>query len=141
MMNFLLPVDGSDNSDRAVRFVITLYQGLAPIGVRLLHVETPAPFTEGKIVGGVDAGQAAIYAGKAALQSARALLDGAGIRYTSELRPSGGYMPQVIAKYAQEMDCAAIVMGTRGRLIDAGRQRRAEWDPHASCLGPSPAGS
>ena len=114
MMNFLLPVDGSDNSDRAVRFVIALYQGLAPIGVRLLHVEAPAPFTDGKFVGPVDAGQAAIDAGNAALQSAQALLDRAGIRYTSELRQGGGYMPQVIAKYARETDCAAIVMGTRG---------------------------
>ena len=111
MMNFLLPVDGSENSDRAVRFVIALHQGLGPIGVRLLHVETLAS-SEGKIVGPAAAG--ATDAGRAPLQSAQSLLDEAGIRYTSELRQGGSYMPQVIAHYAREMDCAAIVMGTRG---------------------------
>jgi nucleotide-binding universal stress UspA family protein len=42
------------------------------------------------------------------------LLDGADIPYTSELRQSGGYVLGVITKCAQEMDCAAIVMGWRG---------------------------
>lgn len=111
MMNFLLPVDGSENSDRAVRFVIALHQGLGPIGVRLLHVETLAS-SEGTIVGSGAAG--ATDASRAPLQSAQALLDEAGIRYTSELRQGGGYMPQVIAHYARETDCAGIVMGTRG---------------------------
>lgn len=48
MISFLLPVDGSDNFDRAVQFVIALYQGLGPIGVRLLHVEAPASFADRK---------------------------------------------------------------------------------------------
>jgi nucleotide-binding universal stress UspA family protein len=114
MMTFLLPVDGSENSDRAVQFVIALYHGLAPIGICLLHVEPPAPLTGGKIDVRIDDPEAVIHAGNTALQSARALLDRAGVPYTSELRQSGGYVPGAIARYAEEMDCAAIVMGTHG---------------------------
>lgn len=114
MMTFLLPVDGSGSSDRAVQFVIALYHGLAPVGIRLLHVEPPAPLTGGRIdVPGEDP-EASIDAGSAALQSARALLDRAGVPYASELRQSGGYVPGVIARCAKEMGCAAIVMGTHG---------------------------
>jgi len=50
--------------------------------------------------------------GKDALRSAQALLAGAGISYTSEIRR--GYIPQEIANYAKELNCSAIIMGTRG---------------------------
>lgn len=50
--------------------------------------------------------------GKDALQSARALLDGAGIPYTSEIRR--GYVPQEVARYGTVLKCTGIIMGTRG---------------------------
>jgi nucleotide-binding universal stress UspA family protein len=114
MVDFLLPVDGSESSDRAVQFVVVLYQQLAPVGVRLLYVEARSAS-----VGATGVGQARVEgrmadAGIGALRSAQTLLDRAGIKYTSELRPDRGYMPGVIADYARETNCAAIVMGTRG---------------------------
>jgi nucleotide-binding universal stress UspA family protein len=42
------------------------------------------------------------------------LLDRAGVPYTSELRQGGRYVPGAIARYAEETDCTAIVMGTHG---------------------------
>lgn len=105
----LLPVDGSENSDRAVKLLISLYERLAPVEVRVLHVLTPVVFA-------VDSKEAAEWnsadRGKDALQSARALLDGAGIPYTSEIRR--GYVPQEIAGYAKDLKCTGIIMGTRG---------------------------
>ena len=113
MIRFLVPVDGSEPSERAIRFVMELGRA-APISVRLLHVEAPPPSDDGRLAVSADARQASIDAGKAALRSAGALLDGAGIEYTSELRPGHGYVPGVIAQYALEAGCTAIVMGTRG---------------------------
>jgi nucleotide-binding universal stress UspA family protein len=49
---------------------------------------------------------------KRALRSAEALLEGADIPYTSEVRR--GYVPQEIVRYAKELNCNAIIMGTRG---------------------------
>lgn len=104
-----MPVDGSENSGRAVELLISLYEKLAPVEVRVLHVLTPVVFA-------VDAKVAAEWnsadRGKDALQTARALLDGAGIPYTSEIRR--GYVPQEIAGYAKDLKCTGIIMGTRG---------------------------
>lgn len=41
-LSILLPVDGSENSDRAVRLLVSLYAKLAPKEVRVLHVLVPA---------------------------------------------------------------------------------------------------
>jgi len=111
-LSILLPVDGSENSNRAVGLLIKLYEKLAPMDVRVLHVLIPP-------VGGADelfrretAEWNSPDGGKDALQSAQALLAGASIPYTSEIRR--GYVPQEIANYAKDRNCSAIIMGTRG---------------------------
>lgn len=106
MLSVLLPVDGSESSVRAVRMVATMYQRLAPIAVRLLHVE---------VADGVAAGALGASDEQPApdpLADAKSLLDAAGIRYTSDVRR--GYVPSAIAEYAKTTGCDAIVMGTRG---------------------------
>ena len=107
-LSILLPVDGSENSDRAVRHLISLYERLAPVEVRVLHVLIP-PVLAGEDVA---AERNSADRGKEALQSAQALLDGAGVAYTSEVRR--GYVPQEIVTYAKQLKCSAIIMGTRG---------------------------
>ena len=108
MLRVLVPVDGSESSTRAVQTAVQLYERLAKVEVLLLHVE---------VVDGVpatalgDGGQRAAAPADALLR-AKSLLDAAGVPHTSEIRR--GYVPPVIAQYADAMRCDAIVMGTRG---------------------------
>ena len=113
MMKFLVPVDGSEGSERAVRFVISLYAHLAPIGVTLLHVEVRRAIAGAAACEAAPAASA-VDAGMSPLRAAKRLLDRAGIEHVSALWPHDGYMPGVIVDYAREIGCAAIVMGTRG---------------------------
>jgi len=113
MMHFLVPVDGSENSERALCFVISLCEHCGPIGIKLLHVEA-RPGVVDTAAGKADAATRGVDTAPAALAAAERLLDHAGIKYLSEVRQDRGYMPGAIADYARETGCAAIVMGTRG---------------------------
>jgi len=111
MCTILLPVDGSENSDRAVRFLIGLYKKIAPASVHLLHVETPAVLdTDAAMPSDDSEGTAAT--GESALRSAKALLDGAAISCTSTFER--GYVASTIVRHASDIRCDAIIMGTRG---------------------------
>ncbi len=112
MISVLLPVDGSESSARAVQMVIKLYRRLAPLEIRLLHVQVSDGVPADALGGpGGDRGDAP-QADRQALNAAQAMLTQAGVPYTSEVRK--GYVPPVIADYAKSMNCDAIVMGTRG---------------------------
>jgi nucleotide-binding universal stress UspA family protein len=105
-------VDGSEGSDRAVRLLIGLYKKLAPVEVRVLHVQVPV-----LLAGDALSRQEAVEShsadgGKDALRSAQTLLDGAGIPYISEIRR--GYVAHEVARYAKDLNCTGIIMGTRG---------------------------
>ena len=108
MLRVLVPVDGSESSTRAVQMAVQLYQRLAKIEVLLLHVQ---------VVDGVPPTALGGEGERAAkpldpLVRAKSLLDAVGVPHTSEIRR--GYVPPVIAEYANAMRCDAIVMGTRG---------------------------
>jgi len=111
-LRVLLPVDGSENSNRAVELSIRLYERLAPMDVKLLHVLIPPVVPDDELFRREAVEWHSPDGGKDALRSAEALLAGAGIPYASEIRR--GYIPQEIANYAKELDCDAIIMGTRG---------------------------
>ena len=110
-LRILLPVDGSENSDRAVQLLIGLYERFAPVEVRVLHVVGPV-FAGDALSRQEAAERNSADRGRDALQSAQALLDGAGIPHTREIRE--GYVPQEIVRYAKETQCTGIIMGTRG---------------------------
>lgn len=112
MTSILLPIDGSESSARAVQAVIRLYRRLAPIEVRLLHVEVSDAVPAAALSESGGDVAAAFEAGKRALQSAQSLLEQAGFACTSDVR--SGYVPSVIVEYAKAAHCDAIVMGTRG---------------------------
>jgi nucleotide-binding universal stress UspA family protein len=108
----LLPVDGSPSSDRAVRLLIGLHAKLAPLDVRVLHVDPPdvlqahePPIRDS---GRRDPGPT----GEEALKSATALLDDARIAYTSHVER--GYVAATVVAHAKEHACDGIIMGTRG---------------------------
>lgn len=113
MVRALVPVDGSANSDRAVRHLIRLARGGAPLEIHLLNVQEPidAPeirrFRLPREIRRMQLGR-----GADQLRPARARLDKAGIRY--ETHTLIGDVARTIAGFAQRRRCNEIIMGTRG---------------------------
>jgi nucleotide-binding universal stress UspA family protein len=111
MLRVLIPVDGSENANRAVGFVIRkapLYR--EPLEIHLLNVQHPFPGT----IRGVhkEAEQFHHDEGLKALAAARKLLDDAGVKYVHHI--SVGEASEVIAHYVRDKKIEQIVMGTRG---------------------------
>lgn len=114
MIKFLIPVDGSEPSDNAVRHLIRLARELEAVEIHLLNVRDPvAAWEVRRFLTEEEIDQAQRAEGENELQSARALLDAAGLTYSAEVRI--GSIAQTIADYAAEQGCDAILMGSHGR--------------------------
>lgn len=119
MRKALVPVDGSSNSDRAVQHVVALAGTCPTMDVLLLNVQPEIDdwqvrrFLKKEEVEAMEESK-----GGDALQSARALLDAAKVRYTPQVLI--GPVAETIAKTAREQNCDGIVMGTRGLGAVAG---------------------
>lgn len=112
-MKILLPVDGSEHSDRVTRHVIQLAKSCAEYEIVLLNVQEPidAPEVRGHMPAReIDAMQET--RGGDAMASARALLDAASVAYMPEI--ALGPVAESIARIARERQCEAIVMGSHG---------------------------
>ncbi len=113
-MNILLPVDGSENSLRAVNQVIAmkeLYRD--PISVNLLNVQVQV--ISGAVKMFISQQQLNDYyreEGMKALATSRALLDQSGIDYQHHI--GVGEIAATIVSYATDKRCQQIVMGSRG---------------------------
>ena len=111
MLRVLMPIDGSENSLRTVRFVIRkapLYK--EPLEIHLLNVQHPFPGT----ISGVHE-QAERYhhdEGTKALADARKALDAAGLKYVYHI--SVGEAGEVIAHFVKDKNIEQVMMGTRG---------------------------
>lgn len=113
MRSFLVPVDGSDNSMRAVEAACRQVDPRQPVMVHLLNVQPPNHSAVVRKYLSQDLiDQFHQQEGETALRPARARLDNAGIACTS--RVEVGDVAQTIARYAQEMRCDQVIMGTRG---------------------------
>jgi nucleotide-binding universal stress UspA family protein len=112
MCTVLVPVDGSENSDRAVSLVVRLHAELASIAVHLLHVQMPVMLREDGSASSESHQEPAAPAAEEALKSAKELLDGASVPYTREV--ARGYVASTIVERAKVNRCEAILMGTRG---------------------------
>lgn len=112
-MKMLLPVDGSELSLEAVRFAIRMaLAGLRAEAV-LANVQEPATLYELLVAHDPEVIQrVSSEAGLHALQSARALLDAAGVEYECEV--AQGDPAHTIIDIAQRFACDLIVMGARG---------------------------
>jgi len=112
MRTILLPVDGSENSSRAVQRAIKLCKE----GDVKLHVVTVfPPIVSGNVKSFFSAEELQSYyreEGEKALSPAKALLDTAGVSYESEVLV--GPIAQTIADYANKKQADTILMGTRG---------------------------
>lgn len=113
-MRILLPVDGSPNSGRAVRYVIDkIVPDYSQVEILLCHVQPPVAFVElmsssrDELIA-----QWSQSAGTEATRSAVAALNSARVPFTLEF--ISGYPGETIAQYANRQHCQLIVMGTRG---------------------------
>jgi len=119
-MKILLPVDGSENSLRAVQHVIAMKEQYSdPIEVHLLNVQLPV--ASGAVKMFISQQQLNDFyrdEGVAAVKDARALLDQAGVSYQHHI--GVGDLAGTITAYAKDKQCRQIVIGTRGRGSFAG---------------------
>ncbi|NJD34502.1 MAG: universal stress protein [Betaproteobacteria bacterium] len=119
-MRILLPVDGSEHSERVARHAILLAKNSIACEILLLNVQPPidAPEVLGHMPQReIEAMQEA--RGGDALAAARALLDAAGVAYEPQV--ALGPVAETIARIANERQCDAIVIGLRGsnKLVTA----------------------
>jgi nucleotide-binding universal stress UspA family protein len=114
MTKVLVPVDGSEFSDRAVDYVIELAKGQEPLDIHLLSVQIP-----------IDSGHARMFVsdddidayhrdeGMAVLKPYIEKLDAAGIPHNFHVLV--GHVALTIARFAKEQKFDKVVMGTHGR--------------------------
>ncbi|MNQ79231.1 Stress response protein NhaX [compost metagenome] len=114
MLNILVPVDGSDNANRAVVYARRLAQGAKSARIHLLNIQTPPRGRAGvsRLITQDMINDFYAREGREASEEARKLLDAAGVDYASHV--VFGHAATEIAGYAQDHGCARIVMGTRG---------------------------
>lgn len=114
-MKILVPVDGSECSNRAVDHLIRKlgwFKGV--VEIHLLNVQHQIPYGRrvSEVVGHDEIAKYHQEEGLAALQSARRKLDDAKLKYDYHI--GVGDEAEVICQYAKEKGIEQIVMGTRG---------------------------
>ncbi len=114
MRSVLVPVDGSDCSDRAVQEVIATVEKSGPLDIHLINVQPPI-FSEPSLIYLPPDKLDTFYfdQGEHALASAQKLLKAAGLGFTVH-RAVGSIADTIVAK-AHELGADSIVMGTHGR--------------------------
>lgn len=116
MLKLLVPVDGSDASQRAVDHVATKMQWYKDgAEIHLINAQPPLPYG-GRVSSLISHDKVDEYhkeEGMTALQPARQKLDAAGIKYHYHI--AVGEPAEVIVRYAKQHGVDQVVMGTRGR--------------------------
>lgn len=110
--SILVPVDGSPNSDRAVKHAIDLATGGFADILHLVNVQPPVG---GVVSTFVDRETISDYHrehGEVALRSARRLCEAAGVRAQAHIFV--GQPAEIIGEYARKIAAKQVVLGTRG---------------------------
>jgi nucleotide-binding universal stress UspA family protein len=113
---FLLPWDGSENSRRALEFLLKLLKQQSPAEVHLLNVQHRAPMLE-RMTGGrpleiQSIEGPALEAGRKVLEDGAKLVTAAGVPHVTKVVV--GDAAHEIVEYAKAHHCEGIFMGTRG---------------------------
>ena len=133
LKRLLLAIDGSDNSQNAVRQAMTIRAELrdpAAFELHLVNVQRPVSGDVSTFIASQTLGEYHKERSDAALAPARALLDAAGFSY--QVHDKVGDPATTIAALADQLGCDLIVMGTRGlgagltALIGSVAQRTVE---------------
>lgn len=112
MTKLLLPVDGSQNANRAVSQAIEMSKAMPGTQLVVLNVQEQL---ERGFVHGLNSEAACAHLrqlGEEATAEARRLLDEAGLVY--QFLIVFGRPAEVITRVANEQMCSGIIMGTRG---------------------------
>lgn len=114
MSKLLVPVDGSASCLRAIDFVIALVKRTQPAPeVHLMTVHPPVPYANAAAAIGHEAlNKFYREEGEAALTTARAHLDAAGVAYRHHI--TVGDPAETISRFVTESGITEIIMGTRG---------------------------
>ena len=115
MLKFLVPVDGSDSSLRAVEQLSgKLGWFKEPVEIYLLNVQPPVPYggRVSSVVGRDKLDQYHKEEGMAALKPAMQKLDAARLKYHHHILVGDG--AEEICRYAKDKGIDQIYMGTRG---------------------------
>ena len=116
LSSILVPVDGSANSDRAVKYAIDL---LAPGGtVHLLNVRPPLSGTITTFVAKASIDSFHREEGEAAIASGLAIAKQAGVK--SETHICVGRIGAMVREFAERCGAGLVVIGTRGHTGLAG---------------------
>ena len=136
MLKFLIPFDGSEPSEEAVKqFLKYLGWIKDDVEIHLLNVQPNVAYGK-RVTSVIGRNQLARYQqedGEAALKPARKVLDKAGLSYRSSI--GFGDPSKVIVQYAIKNGCDQILMGTRGvgslsgRLLGSVATRVIELSP------------
>jgi len=110
MLKVLVPVDGSCNSQHAVRHVLGEFRSNPAMDIHLLNVQPPFSRYVTRFVDRKAVSAAHYEASQKALQPIRQMLDEAGVPYAVHF--AVGDKATSIARAAQQLRCDHIVMGT-----------------------------
>lgn len=113
MLRLLMPVDGSEGSDKAARYVASLGAHTDSLRVHVVNVQPRMNAWEvARFLKPEEVGLWQRQCGEDQMLSARGILAAAGVDHTAEI-VSGG-LPDAIVEYSRANGCDLIVMGTRG---------------------------
>lgn len=110
MKRVLVPVDGSRNSDQAVRHVLNEFMHDTSMEVHLLNVQTPLSRHISRFVSRRDASAYHREQAEKALASAKRLLDGHRVPHVAHT--AVGERGRTIVDTARRLRCTLIVLGT-----------------------------
>lgn len=108
--NVLIPIDGSANSLRALKYAGDRYRDSANTHLLLINVQPAMP--PSRLVSNAAIRDHQSRMAEEALAPARALAEKLGVTYDCYARV--GEPAEVITTFAKRSRCAEIVMGTRG---------------------------
>ena len=115
MLKILVPIDGSDASQRALDHLIGTPQYKDGAEIHLINVQPPLPYGSraSSVIGHANIEEYHREEGMKALQAALQRLDGAGVKYQYHIVV--GDPAKAIVQYAKEHAIDQVVMGTHGR--------------------------
>ncbi len=116
MLKFLLPIDGSDNADKAVRKIIEMMNWYkTEPEIHLLNVQSPLDGNVSLFINQNDIKQYHHEEGLKCLQKAFSILDQSGVKYQYHI--TIGEPVNRIEQFATELDCDLIVISARGHGV------------------------
>jgi YjbE family integral membrane protein len=110
MLRVLVPVDGSRNSEYALRHVVNDFMKNSAMEVHLLNVQPPLSRHIAQFIGGKTRTSYHHDEAEKALRSARKLVEKFGVPYSAHIKV--GDRAEVIASEARRLRCNRIVMST-----------------------------